>query len=255
MNNDSSPEYLPSGASLSILEECASTSATARQYLDTKPHLPHWILARRQTAGYGRRARGWVMQEGDFAGSLVFAPKPELGPAGEYSFIAALAVFGALETLLNDQGKSADQLSLKWPNDILCDGAKLCGILLELVGTQKNPALIMGIGINVVSHPADNPYPATSLKALGINPTIEMLVREIDHHFHMWVDLWTERGFATVRDVWCEHAKGIGTTITVNLPDQQLTGRFDGIDDDGKLQLSTEEGLKKITAGDIFFRP
>ena len=241
----------PSGATLEQYETLDSTSAEAKRRAQTGDSGPLWIVALRQTAGYGRRGRAWTQGAGDFAGSLLFtsdAPKERLG---QLSFAAALAVYDAVEALA-PQG----DLRLKWPNDVLLNRAKLAGLLLEMVEIGAGHALVLGVGVNVVSKPRETAYPTARLLDAGVDAAAvapPALAAALDAAFWRYVALWRAQGFAPLRKVWLERAAGLGETVTARLPNETATGIFEDIDDTGGLVLRIEEGTRIISAGDVFF--
>ena len=166
--------------------------------------------------------------------------------------MCAVAVHRAISSIL--VGKK-HKVQIKWPNDILVNGAKICGMLVE-AGHRKNYVdVVVGCGINLVAHPDDTPYPATDLKSLGVNaPPSEMLYHmasSFDELLRQW-----DRGMdnAAILELWTDHARGIGEKTIVNLADQQLEGICEGIDENGLLQLREPSGkLNKISAGDVFY--
>ena len=209
-----------------------------------------WIIAKHQTAGYGRRNRTWEQRTGDFAGTLVFSPDASGAILGQLSFVVALSVASAIDEVI----KTPDKVSLKWPNDILIDGAKAVGILLERFDQPDGPAVAIGIGVNVVSAPQGLPYPTARLVDFApIAPSPENLAARIDHHFWVYYEQWRNNGFAGVRDFWLERAAGIGKTMTVRLPTEDLFGVFEGIDETGALILRMDAEKRIISAGDVFF--
>src|SRR5262245_61016235 len=124
---------------------------------------PFWMTARMQTTGRGRRGRNWVSPPGNLYATLVLRDPSPPPLAPQLSFVAALAVHDAVASL------SARDLSLvlKWPNDVICGGAKVAGVLIEGEGTPLIVAI--GIGINCAHHPRETDHPATDLPAEGIN--------------------------------------------------------------------------------------
>jgi len=247
----------PSGARLIEYDVLPSTSAEAAKRVARGERGPLWVLAERQTDGYGRRGRGWSQSPGDFAGTYL-APSP-LPPEriGELSFIGSLAVYEALE-----RECGAARLSLKWPNDIMLDGAKTGGILLELHASEPTPVVAVGIGLNIVNRPPDGvaPYPTARLadavdKQRGL-PEPYDLACAIDGHFLSLVSLWKRSGFAPIREAWLARAHGVGTELTVTTPTESYSGRFEGVDAHGRLILNPgTPGLERvrIDAGDVFF--
>lgn len=241
----------PSGATLEQYETLDSTSAEAKRRAQAGDSGPLWIVALRQTAGYGRRGRGWTQGAGDFAGSLLFAADAPKERFGQLSFAAALAVYDAVEALAPE-----GDLRLKWPNDVLLNRAKLAGLLLEMVDSGNGHALVLGVGINVVSKPQETAYPTARLLDANVEAAAAApaaLAAGLDAAFWRYVELWRGQGFAPLRKVWLERAAGLGETVTARLPNETATGIFEDIDDTGGLVLRIEEGTRIISAGDVFF--
>ena len=221
-----------------------STNEEARRLSRAGETGPLWIAARRQTAGRGRRGRSWVSGEGNlFATLLISAPQPN---SSQLAFVAALA---CAETIAHYAPKS--RVTLKWPNDVLLEGKKVCGILLEGLG---NGALAIGIGINIAQFPAGTEYPATSLdKVTGRGAPPDEALAILARTMSAWYDVWREAGFARVRDAWLARAGGLGQNIRARLEKGEMTGIFEGLDEDGALMLRTGTGtLTRIAAGDVF---
>lgn len=240
---------LPSGAYLDIFETLDSTSLEARRRAPLGEPGPRWFIALRQTAGYGRQGRAWRQATGDFAGTLAFKPQAAVSELGQISFIAALAVASAL-----DEYVEPHKLALKWPNDILIDGAKAAGILLEHIDGDGDALLAVGIGVNIVSAPSDVAYPTARLVDHADQPPSPAdLAARIDHHFWAYMKDWRANGFANIRQLWLTRAKGIGEAITVRLPNEELSGVFEGINESGALILQSGAEKRIISAGDVFF--
>lgn len=204
----------------------------------------------RQTAGYGRRGRGWVQDAGDFAGSLLFKPDAPKENLGQLSFATALAVYDALRPHVSN-----GNMRIKWPNDILIDSAKVSGLLLEMVESEGEPVLIIGIGVNIVSKPLDTPYKATRLLDHGLKAPVDpsKLAQSLDAAFWAHYDLWRNKRFAPLRSAWLDRAAGIGGPVTVQMPNETVSGVFEDLDDTGGLVLRMEEGTRIISAGDVYF--
>ncbi len=238
---------LPSGTLIEIFDTLDSTSAEARRRAEAGAGGPVWILALRQTAGYGRRGRRWEQETGDFAGTLFFKPHAPMERWGELSFIIALALASAV-----DESIGEDKITLKWPNDVLIEGGKCAGILLENLGSH----LSIGVGVNMVTAPDGMPYAVARLvDYITPPPGPGAFAASLDAHFWKYYRQWKTAGFAPIRDVWLARAGGLGRTITVRLPNQELKGVFEGIDETGALVLRSEAGTRTIAAGDVFFSP
>ena len=241
---------LTSGVPIDLFDTLDSTSLEARRRVEAGALGPQWLVALAQTAGYGRRRRAWVQGPGDFAGTLYFKPDSPANILGQFSFVTALAVHDALAAL-----DPRMPLALKWPNDILAGGAKLSGILLETIGDEHGAALLVGVGVNIVSKPTGLDYPTARLADLSRQepPTPMDFVDILDQRFWARRDEWRDNGFAPIRDAWLARAHGLGETITVRLPNEEIVGVFDGIDDNGALLLRLGGQKRVISAGDVFF--
>ncbi len=210
------------------------------------------IWARRQTAGRGRHGRLWESPEGNLHISILLRPGCDIAHVPRYSFVAALAMRDTVQALLPQA-----PVKLKWPNDVLADGKKIGGILLESSAAPNNRVLwiVAGIGLNVAYHPADALYPATSLGAAGASSTeLEEILEILLNRFFYWKDLMEKQGFAPIREAWLAAAqKGI---VSVRLPDKTIEGEFATLDPNGNLVLRLEDDKKQvISAGDVFFAP
>ncbi|GJL94855.1 MAG: biotin--[acetyl-CoA-carboxylase] ligase [Hyphococcus sp.] len=240
----------PSGATVDIFETLDSTSLEARRRLKAGLQPKQWIIAKHQTAGYGRRNRSWEQATGDFAGTLVFSPEAPGERLGQLSFVIALGVASALDEVI----KAPEKLTLKWPNDILIEGGKAAGLLLERIDQTGGPVVAIGVGVNIVSAPQGLLYPTARLVDFAATaPSPEALAERIDHHFWVYYDVWLKNGFDRIRIFWLERAAGIGGALTVRLPNEELSGTFEGIDETGALMLQIGSEKRIISAGDVFF--
>lgn len=237
-----------------MLEETDSTNAEALRRAATLPG-PAWILARHQTAGRGRRGRAWSSPPGNFAATLLLAPQASAATAALASFAAALALADTLSAYV-----PAGRIALKWPNDVLLDGSKVSGILLESSGTGRGVAhLAIGIGVNLAAAPpasalAEGALPAIALAGVaGTAPDPESFLDRLAPALARWLALLDAQGFAPLRAAWLARAARLGQEITARTGSETLRGRFDGIDETGALLLATPAGTRAIPAADIFF--
>ena len=203
----------------------------------------HWVIADRQTAGRGRRGRVWNDGAGNFMGSVLVKAT---GQVQQLSFVAALALHDALSALTGQPARFA----LKWPNDVLLDGTKCSGILLERVGE----ALVIGMGVNLAHHPDGIERPATSLAAAGLAvPTPAALLDELAAAFSHWRETWAAHDFAPIRAAWLARASGVGARIVARLGSESPEGIFTGLADDGALLMQLDDGTTRaIHAGEVF---
>lgn len=239
----------PAGYGRLILDEVDSTNAEA---LRRAPGLagPLWILARRQTAGRGRRGRDWSDPPGNFAATLaVRLPDPPARLALR-SFVAALALHDALEGLTG----LGPALALKWPNDLLLNGGKLSGILLESAGQG---VLALGIGVNLRHAPPPAPdaaHPPVALRSeTGFDIAPEVLLAHLAVAYAEWENRLVTWGFGPLRTAFLARAARLGGTLTARTLAESVTGTFETIDDTGALVLSTPQGRRTIPAADIYF--
>ncbi len=214
-----------------------------------------WVAALEQTAGRGRRGRQWSSQYGNLAASLYLQLPPEVTEPGLLGFVAGVSLAGSIEALLGNVG-SAAEINLKWPNDVLANGDKLVGILLEAERLKNgNLAVVVGMGVNVVAAPEGLPYPATSLRALGVHSTAFDVFEKLSGRFAENLNLWDMgRGSAEIMARWRLYAAGLGGRIGVLLDGREIEGRFETVDAQGRLILRTADGtLERVTAGDVYF--
>ncbi len=147
----------------------------------------------------------------------------------------------------------AARVTVKWPNDVLIDGRKIAGILLESGQDTKGAWLAIGVGINLVSHPDGTEFPATSLAAFVTAPSSSEALTVLAARFAHWYDAWMERGFETLRAAWLARAGGLGEPIRARLPHETRHGVFEGIDATGALLLNEQGTIRAIAAGEVFF--
>jgi BirA family transcriptional regulator, biotin operon repressor / biotin---[acetyl-CoA-carboxylase] ligase len=235
----------PKGYELRRYAEIDSTNEEARRLAEKGEHGPLWLTALRQTAGRGRRGRPWETKSGNLAATLLIGPPRPQSEWPQLSFVAAIAAADAAASLAPQA-----RLRLKWPNDVLADGKKLSGILLE----NAHGALAIGIGINLDHHPPDTEFPATSLPALGAKaPAPDLALGLLAAEFAKWYEVWLG-GFAPIREAWLARAEGLGTRIRARLVREERWGMFEGIDETGALLLNEGHGrVSVLPAADIFF--
>jgi BirA family biotin operon repressor/biotin-[acetyl-CoA-carboxylase] ligase len=194
-----------------------------------------WLRAERQTGGKGRQGRVWQSPAGNLHASTLVRLQPGDPPAPTLALVAAVALHEVVKPY-------APAARIKWPNDLLVDGAKLAGILLE----RQGDAVVVGFGVNLAQHPEGLDRPATSLAPpVALDPFLACLAAA----FAAWRDRWRAEGLAPVRAAWLAAAHPVGTVLTAN----DVHGRFDGLDESGALRLRLEDGgLRIIHAGDVF---
>lgn len=215
------------------------------------------IWAKRQTAGRGRMGRDWVSAEGNLFVSVLLSPEKELALCSQLSFLASLAVAETLEAVV-EQPKD---IACKWPNDVLWKGKKIAGILLESFTTTEASGhprqwIVVGVGINVDSHPEHVMFPATSLREAGVEIiSAKIVLSRFVHNFICRYDHWAMQGFAEVEEQWGARAYHLNKPVEVLVGEEQHNGIFAGIDAGGRMLLRDAKGkITGITAGDVFFK-
>ncbi|WEK59359.1 MAG: biotin--[acetyl-CoA-carboxylase] ligase [Candidatus Brevundimonas phytovorans] len=238
-----------------ILDETDSTNAEARRRAEAGEPGPLWITARRQTAGRGRRGRKWESESGNLASTLLLLTRKSPAEAAQLTFAASLAVADLL-----DRYVPPALVTIKWPNDVLLDGRKTSGILIESGPAPSGGLwLAVGIGVNLSQTPDETERPATCIAehlANGIvsPPSVEEAAKALAETFGVWLDRWTTLGFQPILDAWTARTPGLHGPCTARLTHETLTGVADGVEADGSLRLKLPDGsLRVISAGDVFF--
>ena len=235
-----------------VLDEVDSTMAEAAR-LAPEMKRPTWIMAHRQTAGRGRRGRTWLSPDGSFAATYLFRPEGSAASAALRSFSASNALFEALALRVE-----RERLSLKWPNDVLLNGGKVAGILLESLGTRDRVDwLAIGVGVNLSQVPdgvQDAAFPPVSLIGEGGAPMdTHELLSSLATNMATEEGILAELGFGPIREKWLRHAARLGEIITARTARNEVTGRFETVDEAGQLVLRTPTGQVSIPAADVYF--
>ena len=246
------PATLPPGYALIALDEAGSTNDEARERAAGGAPDGTVVWARVQRAGRGRRGRSWVSPPGNLYFSVILRPACEARNVAQLSFVAALAVLDLVDESLPGRARC------KWPNDVLVDGSKVAGILLEsaLGPGGRVDWVVLGIGVNLASHPGiEGSIPSTSLSAAG-GPTLvpEEALRSVLAALARRRREWETQDFAAVRSAWLARAYGLGGPVRVANGERRLAGIFEGLDEGGALVLAQPGGERlSIAAGDVRF--
>lgn len=237
------------GARHTHYETLGSTNAEALALARAGERGPLWITAARQTAGRGRRGNAWVSAPGNLYATLLLTEPCEPAVAPQLSFVAALALYDAL---LCFGPMLFPIMFLKWPNDLLIGRSKIAGILIE-AESQPRFSVAIGIGVNCTTHPDDTAFPASDLGEIGLRVTPRRLLVVLSTMIGARLAQWRQgRGFADTRDDWLERAYGLGQDIKVRLPEREMSGRFEGLDEGGRLLLGVEGTVITVTTGEVF---
>lgn len=206
------------------------------------------VQALSQSAGRGRFGNGWTSPEGNLYMTLLLRPARSHGESAQISFVAAVALAQACDEF------GISGLQLKWPNDVLVDGKKLAGILLEADGARIGDSpkfLLVGMGVNV----AQAPEGGFALKMQNPDIEIDLFRETLLNRFGQWYDVWQEQGFHAVRSAWVDRAYGLGRPIRARLSNAQSTGVFVDIDKNGSLVMKDDSTGKArmISGGEVHF--
>lgn len=254
------------GYRLHGFDSVGSTSTEAARAAQAGDIGNVWFAALRQTEGRGRRGRQWETPHGNLAASLLVVPDCDPSLTATLGFVAGVALNRALASLVpgaavkvgidGADGQDGARIALKWPNDVLADGAKLAGILLE---AQKRPdgrmAIVIGMGVNVVAAPEGLPYPAASIASLGWDVSAQTILAALSDEWVEVFELWDSgRNVAGILELWRHAAAGIGAPVAVSRDGEVVRGIFETIDDAGRLIVRANDNSRvAITAGDVHF--
>ena len=226
-------------------DSVGSTNDEARARLAADKRDPVWIAAACQTRGKGRLGRHWISEPGNLYASLIWPTNATLKRLASLSLVAGLAVRDAVIL-----AGVAGQVQLKWPNDVLVDGRKVAGILIETTSATGSHIAIIGCGLNLAHHPSDTRWPATSLAACNITIEPSEMLEKLRAAMHARLGQWADgAGLSGIHDDWMNAALGRGSRILVEGGKQ---GVFSGLSDDGALQLTLDDGsVWTHHAGDV----
>jgi BirA family biotin operon repressor/biotin-[acetyl-CoA-carboxylase] ligase len=231
-------------------DEIDSTNEEARRRAVSGDTGPAWLVARSQTAGRGRLGRQWDSPEGNlFATALLSYPGTPV-QAALASFAAGLAVIDAARMV----GAETAALTLKWPNDVLADGAKLAGVLIETGSSGGGLWMAAGFGVNVRSAPA---VPARATACLADLPgggsvAADRVLGALDIAFRTRLTRLATVGFQPIRADWLAKAAYLGERVSIPQGAVRVDGVMKGLDDDGALVIELADGaLAHVRAGEI----
>lgn len=242
----SSPAAIPA---VIVLDETGSTNDDAKAQARDGAAEGTVVHARRQTAGRGRQGNQWMSETGNLYMSMVLRPRVLAADSGQLSFLAAVALAQTVESFL-PQGTD---IALKWPNDLLITGRKAAGILLEAEGATQAGGLewlVLGMGLNL-RHAPDGAVALYDLAgaAIDVDAARDVLMGNVLSLYRRW----QAEGFGPVRDAWLARAARLGQSIRVRLPNEEFYAVFDGIDARGALEVTMQDGAKRVIAsGEVF---
>ncbi|MFC1513876.1 biotin--[acetyl-CoA-carboxylase] ligase [candidate division KSB1 bacterium] len=233
-------------------ETITSTNILARKLLTSNIDLPFVVISEEQTQGKGRLKRSWFSpSKKGLWFSTAFPISGKNKKIGHYNFLVSLAVSSAVETF------SGLKIDFKWPNDILCGGKKICGILSEVISEDSGNIVLVGAGLNVdieLKELADDiKDKATSiLIETGKSPDRDELFIELVRTLNLLYDIWEKNGLTPLYKEWIKKCATLGKTVSIAQGKQKITGTAESVNSDGSLNLIGSNGKKyKIYAGDI----
>ena len=240
-----SAPVLPDGWTLVALQSVGSTNDEAARLAAAGAAEGTVVWAREQTAGRGRRGRHWASPVGNLYTSAIVRPDCPAARAAELGFVAALAVA--------DMVPAGRPVRLKWPNDVLVEGAKVAGILPESsIGADGQAEhVILGIGVNVGFAPE---LPEMRYPGACLGGTVEIALETLAAALAQRLARWRRDGFEPVRAEWLAKAGPLGLEVDVKLGEELVRGRFAGMDREGALLLDTAAGPRRIVAGELLAR-
>ena len=242
----------PDGIDRVLVGELDSTNLEGRRLADGIKR-PTWILAESQTCGRGRRGREWVSPKGNFHATLVMPLKGPLRHAALRSMVASISLRDALGGIV---GTGAD-LKTKWPNDVLLNGGKVAGILLETAGIGDRVCVLIGFGVNLVSAPHlpersfRAPKPISLHDATGVSISPIGLLERLARAYELRESQFRASGIEPIRCDWVRHASGIGKEATFRMERSDIRGIFESVDSDGCAVVLAAGARHKIAAADL----
>ena len=240
---------LPTWALVHARGAVGSTSDEARALAEAGAPDGTVVWALEQHGGRGRLGRRWASPPGNLYLSVVLR-RGGARHAPELGFCCALAVADLADSALPPPGRAR----LKWPNDVMLDGAKLAGVLVEAAGVEvAGGVVVAGMGVNLRHAPGDLAYPATTLARHGAELCPAEALARLLHALHRRL-AERDAGFARhTLPAWRARGPDEGTPLVVTLAGTPLHGSFAGLDADGALLLRTTEGVRRIVAGEVGF--
>ena len=216
------------------------------------------LMARRQTGGRGRLGRSWATVDGNLFLSVLLRPglqssglqRPGTPPApGHWSLLAAVALADALDQVLPRPGL----LRLKWPNDVLLQGAKVAGILLDAGTTHPHgePWLVIGFGVNLAAAPHVVGRSVTCVADVAPAPKPEAFAPSLLAHLTYWRRRLATEGFSPVRDAWLARGPVPGDLLAAGTGPDRVEGVFHGLGTDGALLIAAAPGMVSVRSGEV----
>ncbi len=239
-------------APVEVFDEIDSTILEARRRAERGDVSPVWLIAKRQTAGRGRRGRAWTSNSGNLMATLSFTtdqPPPQIALLG---FATGVALAETIDAIIG-----AGSAQLKWPNDVFINGAKASGIMLDSGAISPGQTWVaLAFGVNLADAPANIDQKTICIRDLlppdAPAPEPLAFLAALRPKLEGWSARIVSEGFEPLRRAWLQRAYGIGQEARVVQGDQTLEGRIAGLSPRGELELDTPTGRRLIAAGDVF---
>lgn len=214
---------------------------------------PAWTVVRAasQSAGRGRRGKSFASPPGNSYTSFILRPQGRPEQVAQIALVAGLAVADAIAGI----APGLPAIRCKWPNDVLVDGHKVCGILVEAASSgERVDHVVVGIGINLVSHPEIEGHRIGDLAGLGGGIIDrDAMLGALASALHGHVEAWQAGGFGALREAWIARAAGIGGEVRIEDGARTLRGRLIDIDGEGALLLADAQAIRhRVVSGSLF---
>jgi len=241
---------IDANAPVEVFEEIDSTILEARRRAERGDVKPVWLIARRQTAGRGRRGRAWSSFDGNLLATLLFTTKQPPARIALLGFATGVALAESIEAIIGPA-----RATLKWPNDVFIDGMKASGIMLDSGPYGAETWVALAFGVNLAAAPEGLDQPTISLRTVlppdAPAPQPLAFLAQLRPRLESWAQRIESDGFEPLRAAWLARAHGMGQAARVLQGEQTLEGRIVGLSPRGELELETNEGRRLIAAGDV----
>lgn len=210
------------------------------------------VWAKAQTAGRGRFDHRWLSEPGNLHCAIVLRPEEPIAVAGQVDYVAAVSLATAIAGLVTPM----TELRYRWPNDLLLNNLKVAGILLDpcVVNNGNVESLVLGVNVNVKSHPPELDDSAANMHADGFSKSTDAeLLESFSRNFLSWINRWAEEGFGPIAKAWIQRANGMGQPIELQLANEVVSGRFEELDSAGALVVKlADDARRKVTVAEFF---
>jgi BirA family biotin operon repressor/biotin-[acetyl-CoA-carboxylase] ligase len=210
------------------------------------------VWVKEQTAGRGRFDHQWLSEPGNLHCAIVLRLDEPMAVAVQVNYVAAVSLATAIAGLVTPM----TELRYRWPNDVLLNNLKVAGILLDpcVVNNGNVECLVLGINVNVKTHPNDLDDNAANMHADGFSKSTDAeLLESFSRHFLSWINRWAEEGFGPIAKAWIQRANGVGQPIQLQLAKEIVNGEFVELDSEGALVVKlVDDTRRKVTVAEFF---